>query len=262
MARFYILIAFQLFFHSVLNASLYQSWMPANQDNQVSKIGLHGPNTMYLKKEIEAADKELLELFEKCLVTYCVLVLEEKEYVVDKQAEDKLYALESYVLTNKDEYQKWASFAKRINTILPYRNTAVLGHMRRPFSYFCPTIDVYAAIEKIRATYPLNANYLDYLLKSPGVELDDLKAQLLQRISKPVNAADLILLFAIHVFDFNGDRDFNLANLEAALLKSKFGLNSLEAIHKVVESYNTDDDFISSGNDNVALIMSFDSDEE
>lgn len=228
-----------LMFNSPSYASLFESWLPLDQNGVPCQVGLHAPNTMYLKKSLEPTNKEVLTLFEKCLVAYCVMVVEEKEYIINPKAEDKLYEFESFILPSEDEYQRLSVFAKRINNILPYRSTAVIGHIRRPFSYFWPTIDIYAAIEKVRGEYPLCADYLDFLLKNPEINIEELKKQMSAKTALSVNGADLMLLFAIHVFDKNGDRDLPLADSEANLIKKEFELTGPEIIHQVVESFNS-----------------------
>jgi len=88
-----------------------------------------------------------------------------KKYTVSDQLMEQLTTFESYSLSSMEEYRLNSNFSSGMNRWLPSRDSRVLWIVRHPFSFRWPTIDMYDDIQKLRAAYPVAADYVDFLFK-------------------------------------------------------------------------------------------------
>lgn len=220
-------------------SALCQSWMPPKKDEGYKDLGTH--NDMYLYYKVKNIEEWAFRLIEKFLITYCSLVIDEKEYVIIERLENRLEKLDSYSLASATSYQKLSDFSKRWNERLPARETFVLGQVRRFFSYCWPTIDMFDAVEKIRKIYPVSADYIDFLFKTnaPGVTIETIKAAATKNCSEPLNSAEMLTLFAMHTFGHGNMQDLDLAKQEMEILRKSQSPEAVHIIYHLIKAFKT-----------------------
>lgn len=184
-------------------------------------VPTHQHSTMYLKRDIRAENPKILSLIEKGFLTYFLLILEEKKYKVSDQSLSVLESMDTYPSGSLSEYHRLIDFSRKINGVLPSRETTFFHIFRKPFSYFWPEIDMYDDMMRIRATFPHVADYLEYLFRIQADEsvvrkvAEDLQKKALDSLS----LEDFTLLFALHVFGHAEQRDLELAEKEVEKFK-------------------------------------------
>ncbi len=240
LSLFLLLVSHSLSSYDLERSGLYRSWMAPKTIEPFIEAHArqHKHNTMYLFLSTEVTDPTLMSLFETCLVTYCSLVIEEKKYVVDEKLEAKLKTYPSFSIVSANEYRRLSKFSRRMNAILPYRDTYFVGHIRRPFSYFWPVIDMYDSLEKVRLVYPVAADLIDYLFKTnPELTQEKMMEKATINCSKGVNGLELLTLFILHTFGKEGAQDLVLAKKEAEHLQKSFNKYSPMVMYLLMETY-------------------------
>lgn len=178
----------------------------------------HKHNTMYLTRTISSIDPTAMSALRKCFATYCFFTIREKRYSVDANALDLLSKEEVHPIGQLSEYKRLIRLSQNMNSLLPSRDTSVLCHLRRPFSYFWPSIDLYDDMMKIRAHAPLAADYLEYLFKvnESDESIQKTVSNLHQRVETGMlNAGEQIAIFCMHIFGHGDQKDMELAKKEA-----------------------------------------------
>jgi hypothetical protein len=193
-------------------------------------------------------DMAVFKLYESSLMTFFSLSVREKQYVADLADKKMLNELNTFCITSTADYELHRLHSLRMNSFLPCRDTFLLGHLRRPFSYFCPAIDFYQALAKVRLTNPVGAAFIDYLFTEKPEEAGKAEEADKIRIKSIVDDAsrdcagqmsrsDYLTLFAMQAFGFGGMLNLPLAKLEAGILKDKCGLDTPLLILRVKESH-------------------------
>jgi hypothetical protein len=201
--------------------------------------------TRYLQFQGPCTAPWLLKLYERCLITYFDQLMVEKKLPLSESLKKKLLSCERFSTESARNYQLVGRLPRVLNSILPYRETRVLGFLRSPLTYFCPALDMYNAVEAIRVHYPLGALYLDDLFK-PNADKEvtgKLVAEATKKCGGMVSSIELLTLFALHVFEHGGITDFSLAEKDARMLSVSAGLRApltiLNILKKPEELGNT-----------------------
>ena|GEM_PF-3607240 len=211
-----------------------------SSDNEADSAAKPKLETAYLKIVAASADPLVFNVYTKCLTTYCKLVIQEKKYTVSDQLMEQLTTFESYSLSSMEEYRLNSNFSSGMNRWLPSRDSRVLWIVRHPFSFRWPTIDMYDDIQKLRAAYPVAADYVDFLFKvtPPSFNIEFLAARARENCKRGVNAVELLTLFALHAFGHGKMYDLNLAKQEAEKLRLSFGATSASTIYQIMDAHD------------------------
>jgi hypothetical protein len=160
----------------------------------------HQQLTRYLAVGVEQSNDPAFRTFERCLLTYIRLAIDEGKIKATEQIKAQINTLETFTLSSSGDYQKWAGFSHFMNRVLPKESTRFFGRLRWPFTYFCPAIDLNNAVLELKVTHPLAADFIEFLFNpDPHATLNNtMVQQIVHKGDKPATAVEMLTLFAMH----------------------------------------------------------------
>lgn len=179
------------------------------------------PSTMYLVREVKPSDPETLILYERCLLTYLWMTVDQKKLTAEEPLN---LQLQSKILTPfaaKSSFSQMVMVADGLNAILPHPERSYSRIIRKQISRFIPSLELRHAIQELKDKDTLAASYIEYLFEDTKNECNQefIYTSIIANCKNALNEIELLTLLSIHALGRDGKTNHKLAKKEVECLE-------------------------------------------